>query len=128
MWKNVIEVSKFETGDVLEVKGKIPFFPHYAVVYYKNGVAWVTHLVDEGVTNEPLTDLEKRRPIYNVFRNEITKNLTDEFIQAKAKELQAYGYNFMEMNCEDYVKRIVGTYIGLDDRVTAVIVTIIKRK
>lgn len=122
MWENALKIEKLQTGDVLEAKGKVPFFPHYAVVYKKNNELYVTHCVDNGVTDEPLKDFEKKRTIYNVFRNEVTKKLTDEFIQEKAKELKAYGYNFMEMNCEDYAKRIVGTYIGVDDRTTAIIV------
>lgn len=122
MWENAIKIGQLQTGDVLEVSGRVPFFPHYAVVYNKNNELYVTHCIDEGVTDEPLRDFERKRTIYNVFRNEVTKKLTDKFIQEKAKELQAYGYNFMEMNCEDYAKRIVGTYIGMDDRVTAIIV------
>lgn len=121
MWQNITAISKLQTGDVLQMSGKIPFFPHYAVVYYKNGQIWVTHCIDAGINNEPLSQLEKRRTIHSVFRNEVTKKLTDTFIEQKANELSAYGYNFMESNCEDYVKRIVGTYIGMDDRVTAII-------
>lgn len=122
MWSNITKIEKLQTGDILEVQGKVPFFPHYAVVFYKNDIAWVTHCVDDGISTETLSDLESKRNIYSVFRNEVTKKLTDEFIENKAKELTAYGYNFMESNCEDYVKRIVGTYIGLDDRVSAIIV------
>lgn len=121
MWQNIIKVDKLQTGDVLEAKGKVPFFPHYAVVYYKNGIPWVTHCVDNGVTDETLESFENKRTVFNVFRNEVTKKLTDKYIEDKGKELQAYGYNFMEMNCEDYAKRIVGTYIGFDDRTTAII-------
>lgn len=121
MWKNILEVDKLRTGDVIQVKGKVPFFPHYAVVFHKEGIPYVAHCVDEGAVIETLEELEKRRTIFNYFRNEVTKKLTDKFIEDKANELSAYGFNFMEMNCEDFAKRIVGTYIGFDDRVTAII-------
>lgn len=121
MWESALKISKLQTGDVLQVNGKVPFFPHYAVVFYKGNVPWVTHCVDEGINTETLENFEKKRTIHNVFRNEVTKKLTDKYIEEKANELSAYGYNFMESNCEDYVKRIVGTYIGMDDRVTAII-------
>lgn len=117
MWKNILQCDKLQTGDVLEVKGKVPFFNHYAVVFYKNNIIYVAHCVDEGVTIETLEQFEKKRTLFSCFRNEVTKKLTNEYIESKAKELSAYGYNFIEMNCEDFVKRIVGTYIGLDDRV-----------
>lgn len=126
MWQNILKVDKLQTGDVLRVSSNTPFFSltcdHYAVVFFKNDIPYVTHCVSNGPITETLQEFEKKRTIYSHFRNEITKKLTDEFIQQKAAELQAYGYNFMEMNCEDYVKRIVGTYIGLDDRVTLLII------
>lgn len=118
MWQSIIKINKkdLQTGDVLDVNSKTPFFKHYAVVFYKNGIAYVTHNPKTGPVIETLEEFDKKRTIYNHFRNEVTKKLTDKFIEDKANELKAYGYNFMEMNCEDYVKRIVGTYIGLDDR------------
>lgn len=122
MWSNVTAIEQLQTGDVLRTSGRVPFFPHYAVVFRKQNQLWVTHCVDAGINTEPLVDFEKRRTIHEVFRNEVTKKLTDEYIEAKSIELSAYGYNFMESNCEDYVKRIVGTYIGMDDRVTAIVV------
>lgn len=121
MWKNVLQIDQLQTGDVLQVSGKIPFFPHYAVVFKKNNSLYVTHCVDAGVNTESLIEFEKRRTIHNVFRNEVTKKLTDDYIEKKSIELSSYGYNFMESNCEDYAKRIVGTYIGMDDRTTAII-------
>lgn len=123
MWQNIIKVEKLQTGDVLETSSKGYPFKHYAVVFYKDGVPYVTHNTPKtGPIIEALEEFETKRTIYNHFRNEITKKLTDKEIEDKAKELKAYGYHFMEMNCEDYVKRIVGTYIGMDDRVTAIII------
>lgn len=124
MWQSVITVGKLQTGDVLETSSKQqPLFRHYAVVLYKNGEAYVTHCVPiKGVLLETLKEFEEKRTIYNVFRNEITKKVTNEEIEKKYLELKPYGYNFMEMNCEDYVKRIVGCYIGIDDRVTLIII------
>lgn len=122
MWANITAIQELQTGDVLRASGKIPFFPHYAVVFRKNGELYVTHCIDAGVNIETLAEFEKRRTIHEVFRNEVTKKLTDKYIEEKSLELSAYGYNFMESNCEDYVKRIVGTYIGMDDRVTAIVV------
>lgn len=122
MWSNVTAIEQLQTGDVLRASGKVPFFPHYAVVFKRGNQLWVTHCVDAGINTEPLVDFEKRRTIHEVFRNEVTKKLSDTYIESKANELSAYGYNFMESNCEDYAKRIVGTYMGMDDRVTAIVV------
>lgn len=122
MWQNILKCEKLQTGDVLECNGKILCFNHYAVVFYKGGIPYVTHNTDPGPQIETLESFEKKRTIYNVFRNEVTKKLSDKFIESKAKELEPYGYSFMESNCEDYVKRIVGCYIGLDDRYTFTVV------
>lgn len=122
MWENILKAERLQTGDVIETSSRTLMFKHYGVIFYKNGIAYVTHCVREGVKIEPLSEFEKQRTIYNFFRNEVTKKLTDEFIEKKANELSAYGYNFIESNCEDYAKRIVGTYIGMDDRVTFIII------
>lgn len=122
MWQSIISCQKLQTGDVIEMSGKTLFFKHYGVIFYKNGITYVAHNPKEGPKIDTLEDLEKERTIYNCFRNEITKKLTDKYIEEKTIELQPYGYSFMEMNCEDFVKRVVGTYIGLDDRYAFTIV------
>lgn len=124
MWQNIITAGKLQTGDIIQTSsGHEPLFRHYAIIYHKNGEAYVTHCVPiKGILSEPLKEFEKKRTIYKVFRNEITKKLNNEYIERKYNELKPYGYNFMEMNCEDYVKRVAGCYMGVDDRVTLIII------
>ena len=119
----------FQTGDILETNSTvIPFSTHYGIVFYKNGEAYVSHNPfkrKQGFKPEIITleDFKKERKIKRFLRNEETKLLTDDYILSKSNSIiEKYKYkkSFI-FNCEDYIREISNTSIGIDQRVAWII-------
>jgi len=115
--------TQLQTGDVLVVDGIIPFINHYAIVYKKNGVQYVSEIDLERVflalnlwkvITEPLADYEKRRTITGFVRDENTQALTDDYIQKKIIDCAPVGYQFLSYNCEDFIHNVCGCKLGYD--------------
>lgn len=125
MWYLPENIDTLKTGDIILAQSAIPFFAHYGVIFYKNGMAFVAHNpYKQNPKIESLTEFTKTRQIYKVFRDEITENLTDEQIETRTKNLQEYEWSMVN-NCESFVRNITGANIGIDDRVGIVTMVIV---
>lgn len=116
-----------QTGDVLETDSSLPIVRHYGIVYYKDGKAQVTH--NPGGEAKPVTEsldeFKSKREIYRIFRNKKTLKLTDEEIVRCYEEQKHFKWNFFTNNCEDYIKNIANTRLGVDNRVWMIVAVVV---
>lgn len=144
LWKRIKDQDiALQTGDILETTSSvIPFSVHYGIVFYQNGKAYVSHNpFKRGYGFRPeietLEDFKKGRRIKRLLRNSKTKALTDEYILSKSNTIiQGDKYRkSLVFNCEDYIREISKTYIGVDQRIAwaigialIVIIVFVKRR
>lgn len=112
-----VDTRYLGTGDILETSSALPFVRHYAIVFIKDNMLYVSHKPAKGIVMQPLYEFKKGRKIYRVFRNERTQNLTRQQIETSSADLSRYQWNLFKNNCEDHVRAIAGTSIGCDNRV-----------
>lgn len=115
----------YNTGDILVVLTQpIPIFNHFAIVFYREGKAYVAHnsFLSGEVIITPLDEFLKRK----VLKVYPVPGLTDEHIYNKAIECNAHRktYDFFGFNCEEFVREVCGCNFGTDQRKSFIIVSL----
>lgn len=120
MWLRVNNIEELQEGDVIELGTTYPLIKHYAVVVIQDGEKKVAHYpypdspciedINYVINNRP----ERHRFVKRIFRTGVP---SDQIID-KHNEIQNIDkkYKFIRFTCENYVRALTGSDIGIDQR------------
>lgn len=123
-------IEELQEGDVVEFFSKVPdsrwilpgtevpLVKHYGIIVVENGQKKMAHNTFQQYPR--IDDIEKTlngRSINRVIRTGLK---SDEII-ARHREVENIKYDWLKFNCEDYVFKLTGVRVGLDQRIQLVI-------
>jgi len=135
MCSQINKIDQLQEGDIIEFPMKVPdnrlFLPgvefpfvlHYGIILIQDGQKKIGHNTFQ---NYPKIDddIEKvlnGREIKRVIRTGIP---SDKLIK-NHNQVKDIKYNGLSFNCEDYVKKMTGVNVGLDQRIKFGIVIVL---
>lgn len=130
MWIKVNNHEELQEGDILELNTDYPFLLHYAVVVIENNKKKCAHYpYPKSPCIENLDYVINNRPdstIRRVLRTGVSsKDIIDNHNKIEMSSKENFFYWLSKYNCEDYVRQVTENGVGVDQRVTALLVFII---